>query len=98
MTTAHLLAFASSAFVLTGVLWDAFDTVILPRTVVRRLRLARVYFGVIWPAWRSVAARLDSDRRRERVLAIFGPLSLLGLVSGSALCLIIGFGGPHWAA
>src|SRR5258708_15702446 len=98
MTTAHLVAFASSAFVLTVVLWDAFDTVILPRTVVRRLRLSRLYFGLIWPAWRSMAARLDSDRRRERVLAIFGRLSLLALVSGWAIGLIIGFGGLHWSA
>lgn len=94
----RLLAFLLSAFAIATVLWDAFETVILPRTVSRRLRLARVYFGFTWTRWSRAAARFRTDRRRERFLAIFGPLSLLGLVGVWALGLLFGFAGIQWAA
>jgi ion channel len=97
VTFAHLPALLLSAFVLAVVLWDAFETVILPRTVSRRLRLARVYFGFTWKHWTRAAAMFRTDRRRERFLAIFGPLSLLGLAAVWALGLLIGFAGLQWS-
>ena len=87
-----------SLFVLAIVLWDAFETVILPRTVNRRLRLTRVYFGFTWKQWRRAAALFRPEGRRERFLAIFGPLSLLGLAGVWALGLLLAFAGLHWSA
>jgi Ion channel len=95
---AHLPALALSVFILVMVLWDAFETVIVPRTVTRRLRLSRLYFGVAWRHWKQIAVRLRPERRRERFLATFGPLSLLALVSVWAIGLVIGFAGLHWSA
>jgi hypothetical protein len=95
---AHLLAAALSLFVLVTVLWDAFDTVIMPRTVTGRLRLTRLYFGFGWNRWKWAAMRLCPQRRRERFLAIFGPLSLVALVSVWAVGLVVGFAGLHWSA
>src|SRR6476469_1489177 len=92
------LAFLSSAVVITIVLWDAFETVVLPRTVGRRLRLARLYFHVTWLTGGRSAALFRAEGRRERFLAVFGPLSLLGLVCVWALGLIGGFAGLHWSA
>jgi hypothetical protein len=94
----HLLALLLSAFLMATVLWDAFETVVLPRTVSRRLRLTRVYFRYTWRLWSRLAARIRSDRGRERFLAVFGPLSLLGLAGVWATGLLIGFAGLHWAA
>jgi hypothetical protein len=94
---AHLLAFAVSVFVLAIVLWDAFETVILPRTVTGRLRLTRLYFGVGWRIWTWIGRTICPDARRERFLATFGPLSLLALIAGWAIGLVIGFGGLQWA-
>jgi hypothetical protein len=94
----HPLIFLLSAFVMAAVLWDAFETVVLPRTVSRRLRLTRVYFRVTWRLWSRVAATVRRDRYRERFLAVFGPLSLLGLAGVWAMGLLIGFAGLHWAA
>ena len=94
----HLLILLLSAFLMATVLWDAFETVVLPRTVSRRLRLTRVYFRFTWRLWSRVAASVRSDRRRERFLAVFGPLSLLGLAGVWAMGLLIGFAGVHWAA
>ncbi len=93
----HLPALILSACVVAIVLWDAFETIVLPRTVSRRLRLARLYFGFLWTLWNRAAKMLHGDTRRERFLAVFGPLSLLGLTSLWALGLIIGFGGLQWA-
>ncbi|MGH9141660.1 MAG: potassium channel family protein [Vicinamibacterales bacterium] len=97
MVAVQLLVFLLSAGGVVIVLWDAFETVILPRTVNRRLRLTRLYFGFTWRQWTRVAATFRTDRRRERFLAIYGPLSLLGLAEVWALGLLVGFAGLHWA-
>lgn len=82
-------------------LWDAFETVILPRTVVRLLRLSRTINTVIWRPWSVLAARARSDGRRERYLSFYGPISVIlmlavwamGLMSGFAL-VAYGLGSP----
>jgi len=79
-------------------LWDAFETVVLPRTVTRRLRLARLYFRGTWRTWARTAVMFESDNRRERFLAIYGPLSLIGLLTVWAIALILGFAALHWSA
>jgi hypothetical protein len=94
----HLLALLLSLFLMATVLWDAFETVVLPRTVSRRLRLTRLYFRFTWKQWSRAAARFRIERRRDRFLAIFGPLSLLGLAAVWALGLLIGFAGLQWSA
>lgn len=72
------------------VLWDAFETVVLPRRVDRRLRPARVFYRALWLPWRAAAKRV-SDARREWLLGIFGPLSILLLFVFWAAMLILGF-------
>jgi hypothetical protein len=91
-------AFLVGLLLIAVVLWDAFETVVLPRTVVRRLRLARLYFRATWNPWARVARTFGSDSGRERFLAIYGPLSLLGLLLVWALGLILGFAVLQWAA
>jgi hypothetical protein len=93
----HLLPLLLSILVIAIVLWDAFETVVLPRTVSRRLRLTRLYFRFTWKGWSHAAAMFRTERRRERFLAIFGPLSLLGLAAVWAFGLLIGFAGMQWS-
>jgi hypothetical protein len=80
------------------VLWDAFETVVLPRTVTRRLRLARLYYRSTWRLWGAFARTIRTDGRRERFLAVFGPLSLVGLLIVWAVGLTIGFAGLQLSA
>jgi Ion channel len=80
------------------VLGDAFETVVLPRTVSRRLRLARLYFRGTWRPWARIARTFESENRRERFLAIYGPLSLIGLLTVWAAGLILSFAVLHWSA
>jgi hypothetical protein len=85
------------ALLLAGVLWDAFETVILPRRVNRRFRITRLFYRGTWRPWRATA-RLLPARRREAFLAFYGPLSLLLLLAVWAGGIVVAFGLLHWAA
>ena len=80
------------------VLWDAFETIILPRRVTRRFRLARLFYRYSWRLYSALGCSLFSGRRREGFFSFYGPLSLPTLVGLWALGLMIGFACLHWAA
>ena len=64
---------------LAVILWDAFETIILPRRVTRRIRLTRAFYRYTAAPWLLVARRMKPGRRREGFLSVFGPLSILAL-------------------
>jgi Ion channel len=92
-----LLSLVVGSSLIAAVLWDAFETVVLPRTVSRRWRIARMYFRATWRPWREWARRIAADGRRERFLAVYGPLSLVGLLGVWAVGLVAGFAALHWS-
>jgi Ion channel len=73
------------------VFWDAFETLILPRRVSRRLRLARIFFGTTWNLWVRTSGMFRRPQRRENHLSFYGPLSLLFLVAVWGAGMILGF-------
>lgn len=79
------------------VLWDAFETILLPRTVVGGFRLTRLFYRINWTPWAAVGRRLQPGTAREHFLSLFGPLSLLLLIGTWAVSLIVGFSLLHWA-
>jgi len=90
---AALIAVALIGFVL----WDAFEAIVLPRRVTRRWRLARLFYRLTWTLWSAVARRIVSRVRRESLLGVYGPLSLLFLLGLWAGSLVLGFGALHWS-
>src|ERR1700744_2245034 len=58
-------------------LQDAFEVVLLPRRVSRRVRFTTLFFRVGWGLWRVLAAPLRAEAARERFLSVFGPLAML---------------------
>ena len=82
---------------ITGILWDVFETIVLPRRVTRRIRPTRLFYRFTWRPWRLVATLIKSKKRRETLLGIYGPLSLLALLTFWALSVIVGFALVHWA-
>ena len=92
-----LLVGLAGATVLVVVLWDAFETVILPRRVSRRFQLASLFYRATWAPWRA-AARLFRPPQREGFLAVYGPLSLLMLLGLWAIGIVVAFGMLQWAA
>ena len=76
---------------------DAFEVMLLPRRVQRRLRLMRLFFMVAWGTWVWLAQRIREARRRERFLGVFGALSMVTLFFCWATGLIVAFGMVEWA-
>lgn len=83
---------------LLAILWDAFETVILPRHVRRAYRIARLFYRNAWRIWRVTATHIRNPKRREGYLSYFGPLSLLLLIGFWAFALVLAFAMVQWAA
>ncbi len=89
---------------ITAILWDAFETIILPRRVTRRLRPARVFFTYSWRAWARLARRVpgaiqqEGGSPRELLLGVYAPLALLALLALWAIALVLGFALVQWGA
>src|SRR5881275_3751814 len=79
------------------VLWDAFETIILPRRISGRFRLAKLFYRTTWPPWRAVAPLLPR-RPGDAFLSFYGPLSLLLLLALWATGIVLAFGMLEWAA
>src|SRR5207244_8178618 len=69
----------------------------LPRRVTRRLRWTRYFYRSIWQPWAALARMVRKNKRRETLLSIFGPLSLLMLLIIWAVTLVFAFTLIHWA-
>src|SRR2546429_6157328 len=71
----RLPAGIGGALLLAVVLWDAFETIILPRRVNRRLRLTRAFYRATWTPWAASARLIRAGNRREAVLRFYRPPS-----------------------
>lgn len=84
------------------ILVDAFETIVQPRRVTRRVRLTRVFLLASWVLWMRVSNRLSGEAewegstRRDRLLGVFGPLALLLLLGLWATVLVVGFALVQW--
>jgi hypothetical protein len=79
-------------------LQDAFEVMLLPRRIPRRVRFMRLFFRYSWIAWSRASVRLTRGGRREHALALFGPLAMLMLFAAWAASLILCFGVLMWAS
>ena len=79
-----------------GVLWDAFETIVLPRRISRKVGLTRGCTRAAWFVWSGSARRIQPVARRESFLAVFGPLALLGLLLLWVVLLFVGFALLQW--
>jgi hypothetical protein len=93
----RILIGAVGAILILTILWEAFETIVLPRRVTRRFRITRAFYRLTWIPYAEVAKHLTSPKTRERFLGYFGPLSLLMLLIVWALALITGFAMFQWS-
>lgn len=78
------------------ILWDAFEAIVLPRRVTRRIRLTRLFYAYTWVILSKLARTMRPGRNRERYLGFFGPLSLILLLCVWGVGLVCGFAMIHW--
>lgn len=75
-----------------GVVWDAFEAIILPRRVTRKFRFTRFFYRSTWQLWKLLIRVVHAPKRRETILGFYGPSSLLVLVAIWAVGLVFSFG------
>jgi hypothetical protein len=97
MSVVRILVGVLGGVLIVAILWDAFEAIILPRRVSRRIRLMRVVLMGSWTLLSQVARRMNPGKARERYLGFFGPLSLLLLLCVWGIALVVGFAMIHWA-
>src|SRR6266566_1743639 len=78
------------------VIQDSFESIVLPRRVSRRFRLARMFYTSSWMLWSSIGRKMHSGNRREFYLSYYGPLSLILMLVVWALVLILSFALIQW--
>ena len=83
---------------LLAILWDSFESVILPRHVQRSFRIARFFYRNAWSFCSFTARHIRNPKLRESYLSYFGPLSLLLLIGFWALAMVLAFAMLQWAA
>lgn len=93
----HIAAALLGIVLIFIVLLDTFETLILPRRVTQSLRPTRIFYRTTWALWSAMPRRLKEGDRRENILSIYGPLSLIMLLGVWAFTLISGFALLHWA-
>lgn len=91
MSIPPLVPVVAGAALVLVILWDAFETILVPRRIGRRVRLTRYFYLFTWRVWRAVALRVRKPSRRESLLGFYGPLSLIVLLFCWAAGLILGF-------
>lgn len=92
-----IIATLGGIALIVTVLWEGFETIILPRRVTRRFRLARLFYHATWRSLTKIVSSFVPARRRETWLSYFGPLSILFLLGIWAGGLITGFALLYWA-
>src|SRR5579884_635956 len=78
------------------VLWETFETIVLPRRVTRQFRLTRFFYRATWRPWVGMASLRKNKKKRDSMLSYYGPLSLLLLLAFWAITLVFGFGLIHY--
>jgi hypothetical protein len=92
-----IAAFLLGLLCCLGVFLDAFQTIILPRRPKGRFRITRVFFLLTWQPWVALGQAIRSQKIRDQVYSIFGPLSLILLLALWAAILTTGFGLIYFA-
>jgi len=91
------LSAVAGAVIIVVILWDAFEALVLPRRVTRRLRPTRFFYTTTWRLWKLAATPMRAGGRRETYLSYYAPLSLLLLLNLWAFSLVVGFALLQWS-
>ena len=86
------LAEAAVGIVILAVaFYDVFQSVVLPRPSIGKLRIAPWILRPLWATWRWWGTRESRLDRRENRMGTFGPVALLALLAFWSLSSILGY-------
>ena len=86
------MEFLVGAVIVAVLLFDVFQSVVMPRWTSRTLRVAPRLVDFIWPQWKRAGFRMREGEHREDFLGTFGPLVLMLILVMWVLGLIFGYG------
>src|SRR5215467_9774990 len=92
------LAILAGIILILLVLWEAFETIVLPRRVTRQFRITRYFYRLTWRPWAALASRYKNRRKRDARLSYYGPISLLMLLGLWAIGLMFAFALIYYGA
>ncbi len=72
-------------------MWDGFETVVVPRTVRRNIRVAPYFFRMTWILASWFTRHVKSAKAKDATLSAYGPFVLVLLVGVWAMLLMTGF-------
>src|SRR2546429_5117912 len=78
------LVAAVGALWIAVIMWDAFEAIVLPRRVTRRLRPARMFYRMTWRVGAAGPRRIRPGGRRGTFLRFSRPPSFLVLLAPPA--------------
>ncbi len=95
----HELAIVCAVALILIILWDIFETIVLPRRINRSLRVTALVYRFTWAPWAALGRIFfrKSEGRRETFLSLYGPLALLFLLFVWAAGLLAGFALIQWS-
>jgi hypothetical protein len=85
------IAFALGPALVALVLWDLFESIVVPRPTPGRLRIGRYVMRNSWIVVRAIGRRGDAGTR-DRILGLFAPAVTLVLLVIWLLAMIAGYG------
>jgi hypothetical protein len=93
----HPFAAGFGLLLIAIILWDTFETILLPRRVSGRYRLTLIVQRGAWRLWSGAARGIQARHTRENVLGLYAMLTMLLLFFVWAAGLITAFGLLHWS-
>src|SRR5438309_11272737 len=91
-TMLHWGEIAAGIALLFIVLYDVFQSVVLPRPAINKLATVRYLVRGIYWIWRWVGNRMENIPRRERWLASYGPVAVLTVFLAWGLARVLVYG------
>ena len=92
MTLELAAQLALGALLVSSVLFDVFQTVVVPRWTSRRWRIAPFLIAELWAVWRPSVYKIRSQRRQDDWLGAFAPLSVILILIVWVAQLTVGYG------
>src|SRR5262245_57494062 len=94
-TLLRILAFLVGFAIVAGTVISAIRTFVLPRSAPDML--TRIIFLTVRDLFSLIEKRATTYEQRDRILAIYAPLSLLAMPPTWLICVMIGYSGMFWA-